>query len=213
MPALALTLYLLGLVATFGIRTWLQVRRTGDSGFRRPAARIGSATWWGTVLFAAALVLGAAAPALAVAGILDPLTILRDPVIELLGLVVAVVGFLGVIAAQTGMGSSWRVGVDNTERTALVTGGAFSLVRNPIFTAMIAAFAGLSLMTPTWLQLLGFISLVAAIEIQVRAVEEPYLARVHGAAYTGYAARVGRFLPGIGRGKATNAQQVTSNLE
>ncbi|MFI0467670.1 hypothetical protein ACH347_26635 [Saccharopolyspora sp. 5N102] len=122
-------LYLLGLVVTFGIRTWLQVRRTGDSGFRRPAARIGSATWWGTVLFAAALVLGTAAPALAVAGILEPLTILRDPVIELLGLVVAVAGFLGVIAAQTGMGSSWRVGVDDTERTALVTSGAFSLVR------------------------------------------------------------------------------------
>ncbi len=36
-------------------------------------------------------------------------------------------------------------------------------------------------------------------QVQVRAIEEPYLVRTHGAAYTGYAARTGRFLPGIGR--------------
>jgi protein-S-isoprenylcysteine O-methyltransferase Ste14 len=38
-----------------------------------------------------------------------------------------------------------------------------------------------------------------ALELQVRAVEEPYLIRSHGDAYRAYAARVGRFLPGIGR--------------
>lgn len=36
-------------------------------------------------------------------------------------------------------------------------------------------------------------------QIQVRRVEEPYLARVHGVAYETYAGRTGRFLPGIGR--------------
>ena len=30
-------------------------------------------------------------------------------------------------------------------------------------------------------------------------VEEPYLLKVHGSAYAEYAARVGRFLPGVGR--------------
>jgi len=33
----------------------------------------------------------------------------------------------------------------------------------------------------------------------VRAVEEPYLLDTHGDAYRGYATRVGRFLPGVGR--------------
>ena len=37
------------------------------------------------------------------------------------------------------------------------------------------------------------------LELQVRAVEEPYLLRTHGDAYRAYAARVGRFLPGVGR--------------
>ena len=30
-------------------------------------------------------------------------------------------------------------------------------------------------------------------------VEEPYLLAMHGAAYAAYAARAGRFVPGIGR--------------
>ena len=42
------------------------------------------------------------------------------------------------------------------------------------------------------------VALVAAVQLQVRVVEEPYLRAVHGAAYDAYAARAGRFLPGIG---------------
>ena len=42
--------------------------------------------------------------------------------------------------------------------------------------------------------------LVTALEIQVRVVEEPYLARTHGDAYRSYAERTGRFVPGLGRG-------------
>jgi protein-S-isoprenylcysteine O-methyltransferase Ste14 len=38
----------------------------------------------------------------------------------------------------------------------------------------------------------------------VRALEEPYLARLHGDVYRSYAARTGRFLPGIGRMRATD---------
>lgn len=38
-----------------------------------------------------------------------------------------------------------------------------------------------------------------AIEIQVRWAEEPYLQRVHGSEWREYAARTGRFVPGLGR--------------
>ena len=41
--------------------------------------------------------------------------------------------------------------------------------------------------------------LVVGIQLQVRLVEEPYLSRVHGVRYQAYAARAGRFLPGLGR--------------
>lgn len=35
--------------------------------------------------------------------------------------------------------------------------------------------------------------------MQVRLVEEPYLLRAHGHDHRAYAARTGRFLPGVGR--------------
>ena len=115
------------------------------------------------------------------------------------GLVLTAAGFATAVVAQNTMGASWRIGVDQAERTELVTHGVFARVRNPIFTAMIAAQAGTALMAPTWLSLLGVVLLVVGIELQVRRIEEPYLARVHGAAYTDYAARTGRFLPNLGR--------------
>jgi protein-S-isoprenylcysteine O-methyltransferase Ste14 len=115
------------------------------------------------------------------------------------GLVLALAGFAATLAAQTGMGASWRIGVDPAERTALVTDGVFAHVRNPIFTAMAAALAGVVLTVPTWVSVLALVALVVAVQLQVRAVEEPYLRSVHGPAYADYAARAGRFLPGIGR--------------
>lgn len=195
---LGLGLYLLGLLTTFGVRTFLHYRRTGTTGYRGVSGTPGSAQWWGGVLFVAALVLGAAGPALVLAGV-GPAPALVPAAVQWLGAGVAVLGFVGVLAAQTGMGSSWRIGVDPSERTALVTSGAFALVRNPIFTAMITALAGLTLLVPTLVTAAALVCLVLAIELQVRVVEEPYLRRTHGQHYIEYSGRVGRFVPGVGR--------------
>jgi protein-S-isoprenylcysteine O-methyltransferase Ste14 len=91
------------------------------------------------------------------------------------------------------------VGVDPSERTVLRSDGPFRWVRNPIFSWMILAASGLALLVPNAASLVGLAALVVGIELQVRLVEEPYLLRTHGAAYAGYAARTGRFLPGVGR--------------
>ena len=97
------------------------------------------------------------------------------------------------------MGESWRIGVDEQERTELVTSGPFAVVRNPIFAAMLPASMGLALLVPNAVALVGLAALFIALEIQVRLVEEPYLLRAHGDSYRQYAARVGRFVPGLGR--------------
>lgn len=85
------------------------------------------------------------------------------------------------------------------ERTDLVTRGAFAVVRNPVFTAMALTGAGLVLMAPNVVAVAGFAMLLLALQLQVRIVEEPYLLRTHGAPCAACAARVGRFVPGIGR--------------
>ncbi|MCU1634158.1 MAG: isoprenylcysteine carboxylmethyltransferase family protein [Micrococcaceae bacterium] len=198
--ALALGLYTAGVVVTFGVRSWLHRRRTGSTGFHGFSGTTGSAGWWGGVLFIVALLLGAVGPLLALAGIVVPPPL---PGLAWVGLIITVLGFLGVLAAQTGMGASWRIGVDATERTELVTTGMFAVVRNPIFTAMLAALTGLVLMVPTPVTGAALVCLFLAVELQVRVVEEPYLISTHRESYASYAAEVGRFLPRVGRARVT----------
>ncbi|GGT29809.1 MULTISPECIES: methyltransferase [Streptomyces] len=194
----ALALHLGWAAFAFGVKAALQHRRTGDAGFRGISGRAGEASWWAGVLFAAALAGGALAPLAALAG----LPTAGGPAVRWAGLAAALAGMAATAAAQANMGASWRVGVDAAERTALVTGGLFAHVRNPVFTAMSAAAAGLALMVPNAVSALALAAFAAAVQLQVRVVEEPHLRAVHGAAYTAYAARTGRFLPGIGRGAA-----------
>ena len=67
--------------------------------------------------------------------------------------------------------------MDEAERTPLVTGGPFAVVRNPIFAAMIPTSLGGALLVPTAAAVAGFAALVLALELQVRLVEEPHLLR------------------------------------
>jgi protein-S-isoprenylcysteine O-methyltransferase Ste14 len=64
---------------------------------------------------------------------------------------------------------------------------------------MITTSLGLAVVTLNPVSLIATLLLITSIQIQVRAVEEPYLTRVHGTIYTAYATRVGHFLPTAGR--------------
>ncbi|MEP7765062.1 isoprenylcysteine carboxylmethyltransferase family protein [Sanguibacter sp. 25GB23B1] len=192
----ALLLYVVGLVVTFGVRSWLHRRRTGSTGLVGFSSAIGAPAWWGGVSFVLALVLTGAGLGLAATEAIDaaPAPLAGTWT----GVVVAVAGFLGVLVSQSGMGTSWRIGVRPGEETELVTDGPFAWLRNPIFTAMIVAVGGLVLAVPSPMTLAGLVFLVLGIEIQVRVTEEPHLLATHGAHYADYASRVGRFLPGVG---------------
>ena len=197
MSETALVLYLAFLLSAFGWRGWVQYRRTGDAGFRllreedSPAARV------------AGLSLGISLLALLAASLLPLLGTLPTPTAAAgaltAGLVLTGLGFVVTIRAQLEMADSWRIGVDPSERTELVTGGLFRVVRNPIFTGIGLFSLGYALLVPNALALLGVVTGALGIELQVRRLEEPYLLQTHGEAYRLYAARVGRFLPGIGR--------------
>jgi protein-S-isoprenylcysteine O-methyltransferase Ste14 len=144
-------------------------------------------------------VLGFLAPVLDLAGALEPVDVLDGTAAHVAGVVLTVGGLALTLVAQFAMGNSWRVGVDPAERTALVTDGPFAIVRNPVFAAMIPTSLGLALIVPNVAAIAGFAALVVALELQTRAVEEPYLLAAHGGEYRAYASRVGRFLPGVGR--------------
>jgi protein-S-isoprenylcysteine O-methyltransferase Ste14 len=83
-------------------------------------------------------------------------------------------------------------------RQSLVTGGPFAVARNPIFTAMAATSLGLTLMVPNPAAVTARIVLIVAVQLQVRAVEEPCPLASHGEAYRRYGTHVGRFVPLLG---------------
>jgi protein-S-isoprenylcysteine O-methyltransferase Ste14 len=120
-----------------------------------------------------------------------------------LGVGLIVVATLITYQSQLDLGTSWRIGVDEQERTDLVTTGMFSLVRNPIFSGMATAALGTSIAVPSPLAWLSAAALLVGMEIQVRTVEEPYLLRTHGQAYHCYVLRTGRFVLVLGRLRAT----------
>jgi protein-S-isoprenylcysteine O-methyltransferase Ste14 len=200
MPAVGLVFLALYGVLAFGLRMVVQVRRTGSTGFKSFRGASGSVERMWELLIATAIALCiVGGPMLQLVGAVDSVPGLGGEVANILGVALATLGTTLTVVAQFAMGDAWRIGVDSSERTELVTYGPFAVVRNPIFAAMIPAFTGIALLAPNVVTLTGAMLVMVALELQTRFIEEPYLAAVHGERYAAYAAEVGRFFPGIGR--------------
>ena len=196
-PVLDLVLVVAWVAIAAGVPTIRRARAGMPSPMRRADAR-GSAAWWARTVAVIGLGLAIPAPIAAIAGL--PASEPFDrPEVRLAGVVLVVLGIGLTLIAQESMGASWRADVDPDARTPLVTTGPFAIIRNPILAAGMVVQLGLALLVPNVASLLMLVAFQIAARLQVRHVEEPYLRRVHGDAYRAYAARTGRFLPGIGR--------------
>lgn len=107
-------------------------------------------------------------------------------------------GIAMLVGSQLQLGRSWRIGIDEHARPGLVTAGVYRVCRNPIFLGLWVMLLGNLLLVPTWVSLLQFTLTVVGVSLQVRD-EERWLLSAYGDDYRAYAARVGRFVPGIGR--------------
>lgn len=198
MPNLALALCLLWFVALFVVRTAIQLRNTGSTGLKGFHGRIGSLPWTAGAMTSLGFVLTPLAPAATLLGWPGGASFVTQPIVHALGAAATLAGIVGALRAQLEMGDAWRVGVDESERTQLVTSGLFARVRNPIFSFMGISAVGILLLVPSAFTLAAVTLAAAGIALHVRWVEEPHLERTHGRAYVEYAARVGRFFPGVG---------------
>jgi protein-S-isoprenylcysteine O-methyltransferase Ste14 len=196
---LAGTLFLVAIVCVW--RPWLQRRRHGTWGlvlfkggpaqrardamlFLLPVLLIGQAAvaaWWPHALPLSEADLRAA-----------------PGVRHVFGAVLLFGGLLLQAAAMLHLGASWRIGIDESARPGLVTGGLYRFTRNPIYFALIVALAGYTLLLPTLLSALVLVGACVAIRQQILE-EESYLVRAYGEQYRNYARRVGRLLPGVGK--------------
>ncbi|MEY2442742.1 MAG: hypothetical protein QOJ46_2168 [bacterium] len=208
MAALTLSLCMAYAAALYGAGEVVQRRRTGSRGWARAATsteRIAN-----RIVFAAWL-LDLLGPALVLGGAIEP--VFDDAAAQAAGALVGGLSLTVAVGAQRTMGAAWRTGIDPGRPSELVTTGLFALVRNPVYTTMIGLSLGVALLVPTPAGALGVTVALVGLEIQTRLVEEPHLRALHGRPYERYVARVGRFLPGIGRSPkcaATNERSPSS---
>ncbi len=199
MPLLAVAVCILWFVSLFVFRTALQWKKTGSTGVKGFHGRIGSLPWVAGVSASLGLVLTPLSPVASHLGWPGGTLLIANTPLHLAGTALALIGIGGALISQLTMGDSWRVGVDELEKTQLVVEGLFAWVRNPIFSFILLSVFGFVLLVPCVLSLLAAFLTVLGIEAQVRAVEEPYLKGAHGDAYMRYASAVGRFVPRLGR--------------
>ena len=89
-------------------------------------------------------------------------------------------------------GKSFRVGIDDGKPGGLVSGGAFSISRNPLYAAFFMVLAGVFLIFPTWIFFAYFVAGLWLIDRQV-GLEENALRITYGEEYNDYCNRVRRY--------------------
>jgi len=91
------------------------------------------------------------------------------------------------------MSSNWRIGIDEKNKTDLVTTGIFSISRNPIFVGMIVSLLGIFLIIPNAISLCLMVLTYFIIQIQIR-LEEEFLEKQHKTDYINYKFKTRRLI-------------------
>ncbi|MBK8850437.1 MAG: isoprenylcysteine carboxylmethyltransferase family protein [Saprospiraceae bacterium] len=124
---------------------------------------------------------------------LVPISYLQTQILTITGLALIHIALVWISFAQFQMSNSWRIGIDEENKTKLVTDGVFSISRNPIFLGMIISVLGLFLILPNTLTFFLTITTYIVIQIQIR-LEEEFLQKQHAQDYVNYKLKTKRLL-------------------
>lgn len=193
---MALIAYILFLLIAVVGRVLLQYRITGDHGLRPATTNSSIQNRLSSLLFVITFL------STFTLSLLEALNIIEAQINFwfaglITGTLLCTLGIITTIISQYQMGAEWRIGVDEKEKTALVTHGLYSYVRNPIYSGVILFGLGLLFFIPHVYMLLGLCAGYLSIELHVRNTEEPYLKQLHGSIYENYATKVNRYFPKI----------------
>ncbi|WP_026892988.1 methyltransferase family protein [Lacrimispora aerotolerans] len=110
-----------------------------------------------------------------------------------LGIVLAGFGVLFFILAITTMRDSWRAGIDESQKTSMVTRGVYSISRNPAFVGFDLLYIGSALAMPGVVITVMAAAGVLFMHLQILE-EEAYLPRIFGDEYVEYKKKTPRYL-------------------
>src|SRR5690242_21318540 len=116
-----------------------------------------------------------------------PVTAVAGVLVAALGLALALAGVVAVIRHRTTI-------VPHHPVATLVTGGAYRLSRNPMYTGLAIVYLGVALLLGSWWPLALWPLVIVAVRRLVIRPEEHYLTQRFGQAYTDYQSRVRRWL-------------------
>jgi protein-S-isoprenylcysteine O-methyltransferase Ste14 len=124
---------------------------------------------------------------------LAPIVWLERPWLAATGIALLMVSLVWILVAQAEMRQSWRIGIDEENKTDLVCRGVFRLSRNPIFLGLRFTLLGFFLTLPNAVTFAMLLVGDSLMQIQVR-LEEAHLLRMHGESYLEYCRRTRRWL-------------------
>jgi protein-S-isoprenylcysteine O-methyltransferase Ste14 len=110
------------------------------------------------------------------------------------GVIVAAGGLLFAAWARGHIGRNWSATVTLKQDHELVTTGPYALVRHPIYTGLLLAFAGSALALGEWRGVLATAIVFVSLWRKLR-LEERWMRECFGGAYENYARRVKALVP------------------
>ena len=105
-------------------------------------------------------------------------------------------GLLFSVWARRCLGTNWSQAVTIKEGHELVTSGPYALVRHPIYTGLLLAFAGTAVAVGEWRGLLA-VALVSGVLWRKLRLEEKWMRARFGVLYETYSQRVAALVPYI----------------
>ena len=109
------------------------------------------------------------------------------------GFCVGILGDLIFLISVLCMKDSWRAGIPDSDKTALVTGGIYRFSRNPAFLGFYLQYIGVMLMYCNLLTAGFTVFAITMLHLQILQ-EERYLTATFGTEYLDYRRRVFRYL-------------------
>ena len=110
------------------------------------------------------------------------------------GLALIAAGYGATLRCYAAMGDSWRIGINQREKNALITAGPYRRVRHPIYLFQSMMLVGVAFLLPTAISLLTLGAHLCCVFVKA-ADEEEYLLAIHGSRYDKYRSETGRLLP------------------
>jgi protein-S-isoprenylcysteine O-methyltransferase Ste14 len=119
------------------------------------------------------------------------------PVPYACGVVCLAVGLWLFHRSHADLGTNWSVTLEVREGHTLVTHGVYGRIRHPMYSALLLFSVGQALVLPNWVAGPSYLVAMALLFALRVGPEERMMRDEFGVAYTEYAARTKRLVPGV----------------